>query len=60
MPPELVLYTLYARACDPVLGLLKASGAYSDVKIVEWLVTATLSGVASQPKRGARLAIVKS
>ena len=59
MPPELVLYTLYARACDPVLGLLKASGAYSDVKIVEWLVTATLSGVASQPKRSGKLAIVK-
>ena len=23
LPPELVLYTLFARACDPVLGLLK-------------------------------------
>ncbi len=59
MPPELVLYTLYARACDPVLGLLKASGAYSDEDIVEWLVTATFSGVATALKRSGRLANVK-
>ncbi len=26
LPPIAVLYTLYARACDPVLGFLKGSG----------------------------------
>jgi len=26
LPPEVLLYTLFARACDPVLGLLKAAG----------------------------------
>ncbi len=30
LPPEIVLYTLFARACDPVLGLLKLSGQHSD------------------------------
>ena len=27
LPPEVILYTLFARACDPVLGLLKAGRA---------------------------------
>jgi len=26
LPPEVILYTLFARACDPVLGLLKLTG----------------------------------
>ena len=45
LPPELVLYTLFARACDPVLGVLKSSGAHTDEQIVEWLVTTTLAGL---------------
>ena len=47
LPPELILYTLFARACDPVLGLLKASGAYSDEQIIDWLVSASLTGIAA-------------
>jgi len=35
LPPELVLFTIYARACDPVPAYLKAGGAYSDEQIVE-------------------------
>lgn len=46
LPAELVLYTLYARACDPVLGLLKASGQYSDQRIVELLLTTCFQGLA--------------
>lgn len=45
LPPEMILYTLYARACDPVLGLLKASGNYADEQIIAWLVTTTLEGL---------------
>ena len=44
--PELVLYTLFARACDPVLGVLRASGAHSDAQIVDWLVTTCFKGLA--------------
>jgi TetR/AcrR family transcriptional regulator, regulator of autoinduction and epiphytic fitness len=43
LPPEVVLYTIYARACDPVPAFLKAGGAYTDEQIVE-LVQATCWG----------------
>ncbi|MDH4114120.1 MAG: TetR/AcrR family transcriptional regulator [Burkholderiaceae bacterium] len=40
LPPEAILYTLFARACDPVSDYLKLSGNFSDDEIVD-LVTAT-------------------
>ncbi len=43
LPPELVLYTIYARACDPVPAYLKAGGAFSDAQVVD-LVQATCWG----------------
>jgi TetR/AcrR family transcriptional regulator, regulator of autoinduction and epiphytic fitness len=45
LPPEVVLYTLFARACDPVLGLLQLSGQYSDEKIIEMLVSTCFDGL---------------
>jgi AcrR family transcriptional regulator len=45
LPPEIVLYTLFARACDPVLGLLKVSGNYSDEQIVETLISTCFDGL---------------
>ena len=49
LPPEAVLYTLFARACDPVSDYLKLSGNYSDEQIVD-LVTATcFDGLARRP-----------
>jgi len=54
LPPELILYTLFARACDPVLGVLKAAGAHSDEQIIEWLVTTTLEGIGQRPAAGPR------
>ena len=59
LPAELVLYTLFARACDPVLGLLKAAGQHSDGQIIEWLVGTTLRGLAGPPRAGARRAAVR-
>lgn len=47
LPPELVLYTLFARACDPVLGVMRASGAHSDAQIVDWLVATCFRGLGS-------------
>jgi hypothetical protein len=41
-----VLYTLFARACDPVLGLLKAGGSYSDAQITDWLMSSCFDGLA--------------
>lgn len=46
LPSELVLFTMFARACDPVLGMLKASGQYSDAQLVELLLATTFHGLA--------------
>lgn len=45
LPPEVILYTLFARACDPVLGLLKLTGQYSDEQIIELLVSTCFDGL---------------
>jgi TetR/AcrR family transcriptional regulator of autoinduction and epiphytic fitness len=44
---EFILYTLYARTCDPTLDFLKAGGAMSDAEIVEQMVSACLRGLAA-------------
>ena len=48
LPPIAVLYTLYARACDPVLGFLKGSGQYSDSAIVEMVLRTCFDGLRSR------------
>jgi AcrR family transcriptional regulator len=45
LPPEVVLYTVYARACDPVPAFLKAGGAYTDAQIVDWVMSTCLNGL---------------
>ncbi len=47
LPPELVLYQLFARACDPVLAVMRAGGAHSDSQIVDWLVRTCFKGLAA-------------
>ena len=54
LPPEVVLYTLFARACDPVLSLLKASGNRSDEQIIDLLLTTCFDGLCGHT--GPRLA----
>ncbi|MBB2487545.1 TetR/AcrR family transcriptional regulator [Mitsuaria sp. WAJ17] len=44
-PPEMVLYTLFARACDPVVGLLKDSGQYTHAQIIDWVMASTFQGL---------------
>lgn len=48
LPPEVALYTLFARACDPVLGVLKLSGRHSDEQILDMLLTTCFDGLASR------------
>jgi len=48
LPPELVLYTLFARACDPVLGLLRASGQYSDEQVIAMLLATCFDGLSAR------------
>ncbi len=45
LPPELVLYTVFARACDPVLPVMRATGAHTDAQIIDWLVLTCLRGL---------------
>lgn len=45
LPPLLVLYTLYARACDPVLEFMRASGQHSDEDIIELVLTTCFQGL---------------
>ena len=40
IPGLAILYTLYARACDPVLGFLRSSQLYDDDEIIT-IVTRT-------------------
>ena len=49
LPPEAVLYTIFARACDPVLGFLKAGGSHSDAQIVDWVMLTCFDGLAGRP-----------
>lgn len=51
LPPEVMLYTLFARACDPVLGLLKSSGQHSDEQIIEWLMSTCFDGLTGSSKK---------
>jgi AcrR family transcriptional regulator len=45
LPPELVLYTLFACACNPVLGAMKAAQIHTDEQIVDWMERATFGGL---------------
>ena len=48
VPPLVVLYTLYARACDPVVGFLRDSGQYSDGDIVELVLRTCFGGLGTR------------
>lgn len=48
LPPIAVLYTLYARACDPVLEFLKAGGQHSDAQIVDLVLRTCFDGLRSR------------
>jgi TetR/AcrR family transcriptional regulator, regulator of autoinduction and epiphytic fitness len=48
LPPIAVLYTLYARACDPVIGFLKGTGLYSDAQIVDMVLSTCFDGLRSR------------
>lgn len=45
LPGEVILYTIFARSCDPVADFLKSGGAFSDEDIVELLIHTTFQGM---------------
>ncbi|MBL8524867.1 MAG: TetR/AcrR family transcriptional regulator [Betaproteobacteria bacterium] len=50
VPDEVVVYTLYARSCDPTVDYLRRDGKLSDDQIVEAMVAATFHGLAGLKK----------
>jgi len=47
-PPVVVLYTLFARACDPVPGFLRSTGEYSDEQIIELVIRTCFQGLSAR------------
>jgi TetR/AcrR family transcriptional regulator, regulator of autoinduction and epiphytic fitness len=45
LPGELILFTLYARACDQVLQVMKAAGQYDDETLCDLIVLSCFSGL---------------
>lgn len=45
LPAIAILYTFFARACDPVLEFLKMGGLYQDEQIVELVLTTCFEGL---------------
>jgi TetR/AcrR family transcriptional regulator, regulator of autoinduction and epiphytic fitness len=48
LPAIGVLYTLYARACDPVLEFLKASDLYTETQILDMVEMSCFDGLAKR------------
>ena len=46
LPGEVILYTIFARSCDPVADFLKMGGAFSDEEIVDLLIRTCFDGMA--------------
>jgi len=45
IPPAVVLYTLYARTCDPVLDFLRDSGDYDDERMISLVLNTCFDGL---------------
>lgn len=45
LPAIVVLYTLYARACDPVLGFLKGAGLFENEAIIDMVLGSCFDGL---------------
>lgn len=52
LPPLVVLYTLHARACDPVVGYLQESGQFSDEAVVELVLKTCFDGLCGSRRPG--------
>ncbi len=45
LPAIAILYTLYARACDPVLEFLKMGDLYNDEQVIDLVMTTCFDGL---------------
>jgi AcrR family transcriptional regulator len=49
IPAIAILYTVYARACDPVLEFLKMGGQHTDEQIIELVLVTCFHGLNTRP-----------
>jgi hypothetical protein len=45
IPAIAVLYTVYARACDPVLEFLRMGGQHDDAQIIDLVMSTCFDGL---------------
>ena len=48
LPAIAVLYTLYARACDPVLEFLRMGGQHDDAQIIDMVMASCFEGLGAR------------
>jgi AcrR family transcriptional regulator len=48
LPAVAVLYTLYARACDPVLEFLRMGGQHDDAQIIDMVMSSCFEGLVAR------------
>lgn len=48
LPVEVVLFSIYARTCDPALEYLKMTGNYSDREIADHLLRVAFDGITNR------------
>ena len=49
IPAIAILYTVYARACDPVLEFLKMGGQHTDAQIIDLVLGTCFEGLNARP-----------
>lgn len=51
LPVPVLLFTVYARSCDPSFDFLRASGEFSDEQVIDFMVATCFDGLA-RPRTG--------
>jgi TetR/AcrR family transcriptional regulator, regulator of autoinduction and epiphytic fitness len=51
VPPEVILYSVYARACDQVLSVLRGGGQYSHEQVIQWVMETSFFGLSARDDR---------
>jgi AcrR family transcriptional regulator len=52
LPSEVMLFSIYARTCDPSVDYLRMSGHYTDAQIVDYLLATAFEGMAAPAAAG--------
>lgn len=45
LPPDVIMFTIYARSCDPTLTFLRSTHSYPDEQVLDYLVRTCFNGL---------------